>query len=256
MAAAAAAEAATATAVAAATVVTAAEAAARAAILIQAHLGQRNDDLVEDGKDLLELLVGEGRHELDALAALGLRGLGSALLSGNDDGAHVLFLGEGARDQAGLLGLGHHGVELAQANAEQLGHLLLLHLGLELEELDGAHDVVHALVLRRLLVADVVLAVAQQARGSLGLVEENLVGVDRGLLDLLGLLLVALVLVDLVLDDVLVELLVLGHVLGQDLLVLGHDLVVLAVLRHESPSSPSGVKNAPPLCGRFTSSLV
>ena len=46
--------------------------------------------------------------------------------------------GINAGDDAVLLGLGHHGVELTQANAQQLGHLLLLHLGLELKKLDGA----------------------------------------------------------------------------------------------------------------------
>ena len=75
-------------------------------------------------------------------------------------------------------------VELAQAHTQQVGHLLLLHLILELKKLEGTHQIVVAMLILLGLASHGSLAVAQQAGGALNLVKQNLVHVDR----LLGLL--------------------------------------------------------------------
>ena len=140
-------------------------------------------------------------------------------------------------DQIGSLGLGHQAIELTEAHAQQIGHFLLLHLGLEVKELDGALDVRHALGLGLLLLGNSKATATQQAGGLLHLIHQLFVIVINGGLDNLGLLL----------GGNLVSSLNLGSfgLHGLDCLDLGsHGLVLglvhdLFVLRHETPSWPS-----------------
>ena len=140
-------------------------------------------------------------------------------------------------DQIGSLGLGHQAIELTEAHAQQVGHFLLLHLGLEVKKLDGALDVRHALGLGLLLLGNSKATATQQAGGLLHLVHQLFVIVINGGLDNLGLLL----------GGNLVSSLNLGSfgLHGLDCLDLGsHGLVLglvhdLFVLRHETPSWPS-----------------
>ena len=140
-------------------------------------------------------------------------------------------------DQIGSLGLGHQAIELTKAHAQQVGHFLLLHLGLEVKKLDGALDVRHTLGLGLLLLGNSKAAATQQAGGLLHLVHQLFVIVINGGLDNLGLLL----------GGNLVSSLNLGSfgLHGLDCLNLGsHGLVLglvhdLFVLRHETPSWPS-----------------
>ena len=140
-------------------------------------------------------------------------------------------------DQIGSLGLGHQAIELTKAHAQQVGHFLLLHLGLEVKELNGALDVRHALGLGLLLLGNSKATATQQAGGLLHLVHQLFVIVINGGLDNLGLLL----------GGNLVSSLNLGSfgLHGLDCLDLGsHGLVLglvhdLFVLRHETPSWPS-----------------
>ena len=140
-------------------------------------------------------------------------------------------------DQIGSLGLGHQTIELTEAHAQQVGHFLLLHLGLEVKKLDGALDVRHALGLGLLLLGNSKATATQQAGGLLHLVHQLFVIVINGGLDNLGLLL----------GGNLVSSLNLGSfgLHGLDCLDLGsHGLVLglvhdLFVLGHETPSWPS-----------------
>ena len=252
----------------------AAEAAAPAAVavVVEAHGDERLDDLVEHLDDLLGGIGGEGRDELLALVAHGLGELLGILAREDDDLAHVLLLGLDARDDVVLLGLDHESVELAQAHAHELGHLLLLHLGLELERLEGAHEVAQARGVLVGLVTQHVAAGAQQAGGAVHLVEQLVVQVLRGdggsLVGGLGIVrgldgLIGLGLLDL---DGLVGGLGL-HVLGLHggldglrlvsrldggLGDLGHLLVQLAVLRHAFLLRPRRSSGGSPNRPRFT----
>ena len=140
-------------------------------------------------------------------------------------------------DQIGSLGLGHQAIELTKAHAQQVGHFLLLHLGLEVKKLDGALDVRHALGFGLLLLGNSKATATQQAGGLLHLVHQLFVIVINGGLDNLGLLL----------GGNLVSSLNLGSfgLHGLDCLDLGsHGLVLglvhdLFVLGHETPSWPS-----------------
>ncbi len=209
-----------------------------------------------------------GRDELLALVAHGLGELLGILAREDDDLARVLLLGLDARDDVVLLGLDHESVELAQAHAHELGHLLLLHLGLELEQLEGAQarGVLVGLVTQH------VAAGAQQAGGAVHLVEQLVVQVLRGdggsLVGGLGIVrgldgLIGLGLLDL---DGLVGGLGL-HVLGLrggldglrlvscldgGLVDLGHLLVQLAVLRHAFLLRPRRSSGGSPNRPRFT----
>ena len=140
-------------------------------------------------------------------------------------------------DQIGSLGLGHQAIELTKAHAQQVGHFLLFHLGLEVKELDGALNVRHTLGLGLLLLGNSKATATQQAGGLLHLVHQLFVIVINGGLDNLGLLL----------GGNLVSSLNLGSfgLHGLDCLDLGsHGLVLglvhdLFVLGHETPSWPS-----------------
>ena len=263
----------TATAVAAeAAAVVSAAARTAVAVVVEAHGDERLDDLVEHLDDLLGGIGGEGRDELLALVAHGLGELLGILAREDDDLAHVLLLGLDARDDVVLLGLDHEGVELAQAHAHELGHLLLLHLGLELEQLEGAHEVAQARGVLVGLVTQHVAAGAQQAGGAVHLVEQLVVQVLRGgggsLVDGLGIVRgldgpIGLGLLDL---DGLVGGLGL-HVLGLHgdldglrlvsrldggLVDLGHLLVQLAVLRHAFLLRPRRSSGGSPNRPQFT----
>ena len=268
-----AAEAAASTAIAAeAAAVVSAAARTAVAVVVEAHGDERLDDLVEHLDDLLGGIGGEGRDELLALVAHGLGELLGILAREDDDLAHVLLLGIDARDDVVLLGLDHEGVELAQAHAHELGHLLLLHLGLELEQLEGAHEVAQARGVLVGLVTQHVAAGAQQAGGAVHLVEQLVVQVLRGdggsLVDGLGIVRgldgpIGLGLLDL---DGLVGGLGL-HVLGLHgdldglrlvsrldggLVDLGHLLVQLAVLRHAFLLRPRRSSGGSPNRPQFT----
>ena len=170
------------------------------------------------------------------LLRLGVGGSLDGALGGEDDDlALVVLLGLDATHQVLGLGLGHELVKGAQAHAQQVGHLLLLHLGLELQELEGTNHVAHALGLGVGLLGDGVTTVAQKAGGTLCLVKEDGVAVlllGDGLLGLLGLLVGSL----LGLDDLLG---LLDRLLS-GLQGLVHHVLVLGVLRHASPSAPHG----------------
>ena len=75
-------------------------------------------------------------------------------------------------DSISLLGLDEDLVELAQAHAHEVGHLLLLHARLELEELKGTEQVVVALAIGLGLLLEGTATVAHEARGAVELVEE------------------------------------------------------------------------------------
>ena len=169
--------------------------------LIEAQGHERVDHLVKQGQELLGVLLGEAGDEVLALALGSLGALDGVVLGEDDDLAHVGLLGLDAAHEVLLLGIGQHGVKLAQAHAQQVGHLLLLHLGLELQELEGAHERARlALVLLGgALEGDA--ATEQQVLGALHLCDELLVdallllgvigiGIARGLVVSLGVLLV------------------------------------------------------------------
>ena len=212
-------------------------AATRTAVLVQAHGDKRSDNLIEGGHQLGGLLIRKLGQELLLLVGKLDQALGSILGSEDDDLAHIALGVVDAADQIGSLGLGHQAIELTEAHAQQVGHLLLLHLGLEVKELDGALDVCHALGLGLLLLGNSKATATQQAGGLLHLVHQLFVIVINGGLDNLGLLL----------GGNLVSSLNLGSfgLHGLDCLNLGsHGLVLglvhdLFVLGHETPSWPS-----------------
>ena len=156
------------------------ETAALLAVLVEAKGHERVNDLVEQGHELLALLVREARDEVLALALLGLGALDGVVVGHDDDLAHVGLRRLDAGNEVLLLGLGHHGVELAKAHAEKLGHLLLLHLGLELQELERADQRAGLVALLLLLAALDGAAAAKQAGGLVGLIEEGVIRILRG----------------------------------------------------------------------------
>lgn len=160
---------ATVAAVAATTVVTAAT---RAAIVVQTHLDQRIDNLIKKSEHLLDAIGGKLRNEL--LALLGLSGdqLLGILAGHNDDLAHIGLFGLDASNDVVLLGLGENGVEVAKAHAHELSHLLLLHLGLELQKLEGALQVATAICLGLGLLSKSTATVTQQASSTVHLIKQ------------------------------------------------------------------------------------
>ena len=124
------------------------------------------DEALEQLDELRTVLVGKARHERQVLVSVDalLACLTARFRDAHGDGAHVLLFGQAALDEARLLHLGQIGVQLAQAHVEQVGHLALLHLILEHQELEGAR-LISALFLRRAaLVNHRTLALAHQAR--------------------------------------------------------------------------------------------
>ena len=160
---------ATVAAVAATTVVTAAT---RATVVVQTHLDQRIDNLIKKSEHLLDAIGGKLRNEL--LALLGLSGdqLLGILAGHNDDLAHIGLFGLDASNDVVLLGLGENGVEVAKAHAHELSHLLLLHLGLELQKLEGALQIATAIGLGLGLLSKSTATVTQQASSTVHLIKQ------------------------------------------------------------------------------------
>ena len=128
--------------------------------------------LVEQLEQAGRILSGERRDVLLALLALGNGQLLGVLARKDHHVAHIVILGLDAAHDVVLLGLGQDPVELAQTHAHKIGHLLLLHARLELEELKGAEQVVVALAIGLGLLLEGAATVAHEARGAVELVEE------------------------------------------------------------------------------------
>ena len=160
---------ATVAAVAATTVVTAAT---RATVVVQAHLDQRIDNLIEQSEQLLNAIGGNLRNELLALLGLGSNQLLGILAGHNDNLAHIGLFGLDASNDVVLLGLGKNGVEVAKTHAHELSHLLLLHLGLELQKLEGALQIATTIGLGLGLLSKSTATVTQQASSTIHLIKQ------------------------------------------------------------------------------------
>ena len=156
-------------AVAATTIVTAAT---RTTVVVQAHLDQRIDNLIKQSKQLLDAIGRNLRNEL--LALLGLSGdqLLGILARHNNDLAHIGLFGLDTSNDVELLGLGKNGVEVAKAHAHELSHLLLLHLGLELQKLKGTLQIATAIGLGLGLLSKRTATVTQQASSTVHLIKQ------------------------------------------------------------------------------------
>ena len=156
-------------AVAATTVVTAAT---RATVVVQAHLDQRIDNLIEQSEHLLDAIGRNLRNELLALLGLSSNQLLGILAGHNDDLAHIGLFGLDASNDVVLLGLGKNGIEVAKTHAHELSHLLLLHLGLELQKLEGALQIATAIGLGLGLLSKSTATVTQQASSTVHLIKQ------------------------------------------------------------------------------------
>ena len=156
-------------AVAATTVVTAAT---RATVVVQAHLDQRIDNLIEQSEHLLDAIGRNLRNELLALLGLSSNQLLGILAGHNDDLAHIGLFGLDTSNDVVLLGLGENGVEVAKTHAHELSHLLLLHLGLELQKLEGALQIATAIGLGLGLLSKSTATVTQQASSTVHLIKQ------------------------------------------------------------------------------------
>ena len=156
-------------AVAATTVVTAAT---RATVVVQAHLDQRIDNLIEQSEHLLDAIGRNLRNELLALLGLSSNQLLGILAGHNDDLAHIGLFGLDASNDVVLLGLGKNGIEVAKTHAHELSHLLLLHLGLELQKLEGALQIATAISLGLGLLSKSTATVTQQASSTVHLIKQ------------------------------------------------------------------------------------
>ena len=115
---------------------------------------------------LLAVLIGKTRDQRQltrSIRAL-IAGLATRIRDTHGDGAHILLFGKGALDQASLLHLGQVAVQLAQAHAEEVGNLALLHLVLQGQELEGARLFGCLLLCLAALVAHGTHTLTQQAR--------------------------------------------------------------------------------------------
>ena len=156
-------------AVAATTIVTAAT---RTTVVVQAHLDQRIDNLIKQSKQLLDAIGRNLRNELLALLGLSSDQLLGILARHNNDLAHIGLFGLDTSNDVELLGLGKNGVEVAKAHAHELSHLLLLHLGLELQELKGALQIATAIGLGLGLLSKRTATVTQQASSTVHLIKQ------------------------------------------------------------------------------------
>ena len=156
-------------AVAATTVVTAAT---RATVVVQAHLDQRIDNLIEQSEHLLDAIGRNLRNELLALLGLSSNQLLGILAGHNDDLAHIGLFGLDASNDVVLLGLGKNGIEVAKTHAHELSQLLLLHLGLELQKLEGALQIATAISLGLGLLSKSTATVTQQASSTVHLIKQ------------------------------------------------------------------------------------
>ena len=164
-----AAEAATATAVATTTIIAAAT---RTTVIVQAHLDQRIDNLIKQSKQLLDAIGRNLRNELLALLGLSSNQLLGILARHNNDLTHIGLFGLDTSNDVELLGLGKNGVEVAKAHAHELSHLLLLHLGLELQELKGTLQIATAIGLGLGLLSKSTATVTQQASSTVHLIKQ------------------------------------------------------------------------------------
>ena len=162
-------KAATATTVAATTIVTAAT---RTTVVVQAHLDQRIDNLIKQSKQLLDAIGRNLRNELLALLGLSSDQLLGILARHNNDLAHIGLFGLDTSNDVKLLGLGKNGVEVAKAHTHELSHLLLLHLGLELQELKGTLQIATAIGLSLSLLSKSTATVTQQASSTVHLIKQ------------------------------------------------------------------------------------
>lgn len=160
---------ATVAAVAATTIVTAAT---RTTVVVQAHLDQRIDNLIKQSKQLLDAVGGNLRNELLALLCLSSDQLLGILARHDNDLAHIGLFGFDTSNDVELLGLGKNGVEVAKAHAHELSHLLLLHLGLELQELKGTLQIATAIGLGLGLLSKSTATVTQQASSTVHLIKQ------------------------------------------------------------------------------------
>ena len=156
-------------AVAATTIVTAAT---RTTVVVQAHLDQRIDNLIKQSKQLLDAIGRNLRNELLALLGLSSDQLLGILARHNNDLAHIGLFGLDTSNDVELLGLGKNGVEVAKAHAHELSHLLLLHLGLELQELKGTLQIATAIGLGLGLLSKSTATVTQQASSTVHLIKQ------------------------------------------------------------------------------------
>ena len=155
--------------VAATTIVTAAT---RTTVVVQAHLDQRIDNLIKQSKQLLDAIGRNLRNELLALLGLSSDQLLGILARHNNDLAHIGLFGLDTSNDVELLSLGKNGVEVAKAHAHELSHLLLLHLGLELQELKSTLQIATAIGLGLSLLSKSTATVTQQASSTVHLIKQ------------------------------------------------------------------------------------
>lgn len=147
-------------------------AATRTTVVVQAHLDQRIDNLIKQSKQLLDAISRNLRNELLALLGLSSDQLLGILARHNNDLAHIGLFGLDTSNDVELLGLGKNGVEVAKAHAHELSHLLLLHLGLELQELKGTLQIATAIGLGLGLLSKSTATVTQQASSTVHLIKQ------------------------------------------------------------------------------------
>ncbi len=147
-------------------------AATRTTVVVQAHLDQRIDNLIKQSKQLLDAIGRNLRNELLALLGLSSDQLLGILARHNNDLTHIGLFGLDTSNDVELLGLGKNGVEVAKAHAHELSHLLLLHLGLELQELKGTLQIATAIGLGLGLLSQSTATVTQQASSTVHLIKQ------------------------------------------------------------------------------------
>lgn len=156
-------------AVAAAAIVTAAT---RTTVIVQAHLDQRIDNLIKQSKQLLDAIGRNLRNELLALLGLSSNQFLGILARHDNNLAHIGLFGLNTSNDVELLSLGKNSVEVAKTHAHELGHLLLLHLGLELQELKGTLQIATAIGLGLGLLGKSTATVTQQASSTVHLIKQ------------------------------------------------------------------------------------
>ena len=147
-------------------------AATRTTVVVQAHLDQRIDNLIKQSKQLLDAIGRNLRNELLALLGLSSDQLLGILARHNNDLTHIGLFGLDTSNDVELLGLGKNSVEVAKAHAHELSHLLLLHLGLELQELKGTLQIATAIGLGLGLLSQSTATVTQQASSTVHLIKQ------------------------------------------------------------------------------------
>ena len=147
-------------------------AATRTTVVVQAHLDQRIDNLIKQSKQLLDAIGRNLRNELLALLGLSSDQFLGILTRHDNNLAHIGLFGLNTSNDVELLSLGKNGVEVAKAHAHELGHLLLLHLGLELQELKGTLQIATAIGLGLGLLGKSSATVTQQTSSTVHLIKQ------------------------------------------------------------------------------------